>query len=51
MASLAAPLADGVRRAGLLGGAAGDDAGTGLLVLAPDYSLTTANHARAALAR
>ena len=45
MASLAAPLADGVRRATLLGGAADDDAGTGLLVLAPDYSLATANQA------
>jgi len=45
MAALAAPLADGIRRAGLLGDAAGDDAGTGLLVLAPDYSITTANDA------
>ena len=45
MASLAGPLADGVRRATLLGGAADDDAGPGLLVLAPDYSLATANQA------
>ena len=45
MASLAAPLADGVRRATLLGGAADIDAGTGLLVLAPDYSPATANQA------
>ncbi len=45
MASLAGPLADGLRRAALLGGAADDDAGPGLLVLAPDYSLATANQA------
>jgi hypothetical protein len=31
MASLAGPLADGLRRAALLGGAADDDAGPGLL--------------------
>jgi DNA-binding CsgD family transcriptional regulator len=45
VAPLAAPLADGVRRATLLGGTADDDAGAGLLVLAPDYSVATANKA------
>jgi DNA-binding CsgD family transcriptional regulator len=45
MASLAAPLAEGIRRATLLGDAADDDAGTGLLVLASDYSVATANRA------
>jgi hypothetical protein len=45
MASLAVPLADGIRRATLLGSTADDAAGPGLLVLAPDYSLATANEA------
>jgi DNA-binding CsgD family transcriptional regulator len=45
MASLAAPLAEGLRRATLLGRAADTDSGTGLLVLAPDYAVTAANHA------
>jgi DNA-binding CsgD family transcriptional regulator len=45
MASLAAPLADGLRRATLLGGAADTGSGTGLLVLAPDYSVASANEA------
>ena len=45
MAALAAPLGDGVRRATLFGEAVDDGVGTGLLVLAPDYSLATANQA------
>jgi DNA-binding CsgD family transcriptional regulator len=46
MASLAGPLADGVRRAVLLGAVAtDDDTATGLLVLAPDQSVETTNRA------
>jgi len=46
MASLSAPLADGVRRATLLGKTvAADDPAAGLLVLDPDHGVETANRA------
>jgi DNA-binding CsgD family transcriptional regulator len=46
MASLAAPLSDAVRRALLLAAAGGgEDTETGLLVLAPDLSVDSANRA------